>query len=201
MKSYDCVIFDLGNVILGFDYNISVKKFIEISDTNLDKAYDLFFDSDLTRLHDRGEISSLKFYSEIKKELNLDISFKDFSEIWNNIFFENKSVSNLIKKVKKNHRIMLLSNTNKMHYDFIRKKFKIVKEFDEVILSYEAHALKPESAIYRLAIKKSKTSPERIFYTDDRPDLVDGAKSHGIDAIVFKDYETLEQILTKKNIL
>lgn len=201
-KKYDCLIFDLGNVVLGFDYNRAIRKLRQKSDVDDKKAHELFFDSDLTKMHDKGLISSRGFYKKVKNELGLKLGFGEFASFWNEIFFENKLVTHLIRKIKKNYRLLLLSNTNKLHFDYIKKKFDVIKLFDEIIVSYKAHALKPEPEIYKLAIKKARTHPNKILYTDDREDLVEAARSaHGIDAVIFKNAEDLRRILTQKSIL
>ncbi len=200
-NKYDCLIFDLGNVVLDFDYNKSVKRLTRESDISKSAIYDLFFDSKITELHDTGKISSFEFFRIVKKELGIKIDFKAFQKIWNEIFFENKAVSSLIRRLKKDYKVILLSNTNRLHFEYIKDKFDVIHEFDELIVSYEVKALKPDPRIFRYAIKKAGTAPERIFYTDDRRDLIDRAKLHGIDANLFKSAKDLKNILSKKGIL
>ena len=67
--SYDLIIFDLGNVVLNFDHNISAKKVAKRFGVDRKRVYDLFFDSEITRLNDEGKLSQEEFYHKIKKKV------------------------------------------------------------------------------------------------------------------------------------
>ncbi|MDO8488589.1 MAG: HAD-IA family hydrolase, partial [Candidatus Omnitrophota bacterium] len=63
--------------------------------------------------------------------------------------------------------------------------------FDEVFLSFELGLIKPEKEIYNSVVRKLKVSPQEIFYTDDRGDLVESAKALGLRGSVFTSFEQL----------
>lgn len=198
MKKKNLIIFDLGNVVVKFDHNISASKFARRFGLDKNKLYDLFFDSEITRLHDIGRLTPADFYKKVKEALNIKIGFKEFKGYWNNIFYTNPGVSGLISKLKARHKIYLMSNTNKLHFDFIKKKFPVIKKFDKIILSYEFGSLKPDPEIYKYAMKLAGTKPETTLYIDDRKELIEGAKALGINAIVFKNLPELKQELKSR---
>ena len=193
---YDLIIFDLGNVVVMFDHHISAGKFA--ARFGLDKAflYALFFDSKITQLHDEGKISSAEFYRRIKRILGIDIGYDEFKDYWNDIFFTNPGMVSLIKTLKKRYTIYLMSNTNRLHFNFIRKKFPVIKSFDKLILSCEVGKLKPHPKIYKYALRLAGTPPRKTIYIDDRKELAEGARLLGMNTIVFRNLRQLKKELS-----
>lgn len=194
---YDLIIFDLGNVVLKFDHTISASKIAKRFGLDKNHLYDLFFDSKITRLHDEGKLSSKEFHSRMTKLMDVPIGFKNFKDCWNNIFVMNSGIEPIIKKLKKRHKVYLMSNTNKLHFEFLKKRFAVLKEFDKVILSYKIGELKPHPKIYRYALKAAGTTPQRTIYIDDRKELIDGARALGIESILFRNVGQLKKDLKK----
>ena len=100
------------------------------------------------------------------------------------------------------YRLVLLSNTNAIHFDSIRSGYApLLRHFHQLVLSYEVKAMKPAPAIFQAAIEAARCRPEECFYTDDIPAYVEGARSLGIDAVVFQSAAQIERELAARNIL
>ncbi len=196
-KDIKAVFFDLGNVIICFDHMIAAEKIAAKTDKLSEEIYDLFFSSHLTELFDSGSIDKEIFFNKVKELLDIrDINQNSFYEIWNNIFWENKGMLDLIKAIKlKYQQFIIVSNTNKAHYEYVWNNFPIVRLADKVITSYEVGVLKPDPLIYQRAIKEAGCNPEEIFYTDDRVELIEAAKSIGINAYLFKGVDDLKNLI------
>ena len=200
-KSKEILIFDMGNVVLFFDHMLICKRLCKLSSYSTFEIYKLIFTNGLEKLFDEGKISSKKFYEKIVETLKVNISFYEFYEIWSNIFEENIEVSHLIKWLKKNkYKIYLLSNTNELHYQYVKNKFNIIKEFDEYFLSYNVGYRKPDLRIFQTVLKKSKLPVNNHIYIDDKEEYVNVAKSIGMRGIVFKSSNQLKKELFKSGI-
>lgn len=189
------VIFDLGNVLLDFDHRIAAQRISKFTDKSAGQIYDLFFDSALTGLFEEGKISAQDFFLKVKEMLNLKIPYAEFLPIWNEIFYfsqKNLKVYNLALDLKKNYRVALLSNINILHLEYIKKTFPILDAFHSILTSCELGFRKPAPEIYLKALKVIGTSPQETFYTDDRIELIDGAKKLGIKAVLFTGAEQLK---------
>ena len=106
----------------------------------------------------------------------------------------------IIQGLAARYRLVLLSNTNAIHFDMIRRSYPVLRHFHDLILSYEVKAMKPDPVIYRAAIAAAGCRPEECFYTDDIADYVEGARRMGIDAVQFRGSEALEQDLRERGI-
>lgn len=194
--NYDTFLFDLGKVLVDFDHRISAGKISGLTNKDADWLYNFFFESKLTMAFDEGRVSAREFYRQIKQATGLAIGYEEFVSIWVSIFSEKKDVCEFAVGLKKDYRVILISNVNVLQFEHIARKFPVISHMDEVILSYKVGAMKPDSKIYEAAIAASRTTPERIIYTDDRPELVEGGKAAGIkSSFVFTDLEAFKSDL------
>ena len=199
-KSYKVIIFDLGNTLIRFDHNISAKKLANLFHLDSEKVKSLFFDSGLTRLFEKGLISNKGFHSRVAELLNIKISFGDFATIWNDIFWEDEESCRIARELKHDYRLLLLSNINRMHFDYIVRKFDIMKIFDDMVLSFIVGAMKPEHPIFQEAVKKAGVEKSAILYIDDRDDLIKEANALGIESIKYEGAQKLKKDLKERGI-
>jgi len=192
------IIFDLGNVLVDFDHTIAAKKISAFATKDPQEIFNLFFDSRLTGIFEEGRISPQEFFSGVQEELDLGIDYGQFLPIWNEIFFsseKNRAVYNLAKILKKHYKMALLSNINILHFEYLKVHFPVFDAFQQIITSYESGARKPHRSIYEKTLQALETSPENVFYTDDRLELVEGACRLGIRGFTFQGVEQLKKDL------
>ena len=192
------IIFDLGNVLIDFDHRQAAKRIAEFSDMGEKEIFELFFDSQLTGLFEEGKISAPRFYSEIKKILNLKLDFRQFVPIWNEIFFfseKNLQVYDILNSLRKKYKVAILSNINILHLEYIKKTFPVLGALENFLASCELGLRKPEPEIYHKVLEIIGARGANTFYTDDRPELVESAKNLGIQGFVFSGTEQLKKDL------
>jgi putative hydrolase of the HAD superfamily len=188
------VLFDLGRVLVDFDHKRAAERIAFFCKKTPKEIYALFFESPATIAFEAGKITSQDFYLEVKKMLDLKLSYESFVPIWNDIFFlspKNRSVFQLANSLRANYKTAMLSNINALHYEYLKKNYPVFGVFDQVFLSFELGTIKPDKKIYEQVIQELKVSPKEIFYTDDRNELVESAKTLGIQGAVFTSFEQL----------
>ncbi len=200
-REYKLIIFDLGNTIIRFDHNISAAKLAKRFSLDQKKIYDLFFDSELTRAFDAGEISPKKFYQGATGVLGIDLPYSDFVSIWSDVFWEDVESCNLVRRLAPKYKLCLMSNVNELHFKHIKKRFNIINAFDYTVLSYLVKAMKPDKRIYEYASEISGTDFSGMLYIDDRKDLVKEASRYGIESVRFEGAKALEDWFLKNKIL
>lgn len=202
MDIVDAIIFDLGNVLIDFNHWIAARRIAKFTDKKEAEIFNLFFDSEFTGLFEEGKISPIQFFLKVKELLNLKLVFDEFVPIWNEIFFfteKNLSVYNLAAKLKNHYKVVLLSNINILHFEYIKRAFPILSAF-QIITSCELGFRKPQSQIYQKTLEILKVPATSVFYTDDRPELAESAKKLGIQAFVFVSVGQLKKDLLKTGI-
>ncbi len=193
--------FDLGNVVLFFDFGPAYRKLRRHTGLRAETIRRYFHARPrLEASLDEGRVNARSLYRRLRKDLGLlDLSFGRFKEVWNDIFWENRAVIRLLGRLKRRgYRLILISNTNRLHYDHIRRRYPVLKLFHRQVLSFRVGARKPERRIYRLALKHSRARPDEIFYTDDREELTTVAFSnHGVHTHTFRSAPSLIRALRK----
>lgn len=194
---FKLILCDLGNVLINFDHRIAARRMLPYTDRNFAQIYRFFFDSALTREFEEGRLSPGAFFRRIKKALDLkNLTLGSFLDIWNDIFFENEGILDILKRLKKTHTLHLVSNVNEAHFDFIQKRFPVhLKVFDRIFLSYEIGRSKPHAAFYKKAVQASGFAFKETIYVDDREDLIKEAAKLGLTVVLFKGLRELKNQL------
>ncbi len=196
----NCVISDLGKVILFFDNFIFFRKLTEYcSFSALDIAERIHRHWDMIRSFDTGKIEPADFYKEAVRNLDAEIGQEDFFRIYNDVFSLNRPVLDLLKRLKLNNKLILLSNTDVERFGFIKKKFPQILLFDDYILSFEVGYMKPHPKIYAEALKKARVSAKECVFVDDLPENIEGAERMGMNAILYGPQTDLEFWLKQLN--
>jgi len=190
------VISDLGKVIIFFDNDIFLNKMTHYSPFSLGEMKELVVENfELVESFDRGKMTPEKFYQEVVARFRAKIDYHSFFRIYNDIFTLNPPVLNIMRKLKSQYRLVLLSNTDVMRYGFIRKTFPEILFFDAYVLSYEVGYMKPDSRIYKMALMKAEAKAEECLFIDDRQENIEAALDLGLQAIHFGPQTDLETSL------
>lgn len=198
IRKYSAIVFDLGMVLIHFDYSIAVKRLNQI-EQNLGNRFIEFYNSNyyLHREFEKGLMTESEFINKMLGIVDHKLDRETFCKIYSEIFSVNEDVASLLPVLKKNYKLFLLSNTNSIHRKYGWQHCTFLKYFDRLILSYEVKSLKPEVEIYRAVESESGFSSAEHFFIDDVKEYVDAAKKIGWDAVQFVDYNQL--IIDLKN--
>jgi putative hydrolase of the HAD superfamily len=201
-QKYSVVVFDLGNVLINFDYDIAVDKFNKI-EPGLGQQF-LAHHKNNYRIHrefEKGNISVPEFIDAALKGVNHKVKPDTFAKIYSDIFTPNNDVITLLPILKEKYKLILLSNTDPLHKKFGWESYVFLSYFDHKVLSFEVGAVKPEIKIYKTVEELSRVAPKEHLYIDDIFEYTETAKKLGWDTIQFIDYKNLLEELRIKNIM
>jgi glucose-1-phosphatase len=200
--TYKAIIFDLGKVLVHFDFKRGYRQLEGLCPHAAADIPKRLAGTGLVEKFESGLIEPREFVKKFAEILDFEVDFDRFCDIWSCIFTETLVPEALIEALSTRYRLVLLSNTNAIHFDMIRKAYHpILRHFHELVLSYEVKAMKPQPEIYRAAIEKAGCLPQECFYTDDIAEYVEGGRQMGLDAVQFQGAGQLERDLTARKIL
>jgi len=196
----DTLIFDFGDVFINLDKQGAMQNALNLFEIDT-------FEEDMINtniLYEIGKISTEEFIDFYVSKFSY-LNENQVIEAWNYILkdFPKYRLEFLQKLAKEQrYKLILLSNTNDMHIDFIKDNVSFYEDFkncfDQFYLSQEIHLRKPNKDIFDFVLENNNLKPEQCFFVDDTKDNTDTAKSLGIK--VWNIDETREDIINLFNL-
>ena len=197
------VIFDLGKVIVPFDFSRAYRAMAELcpySPEDIPKRIGSV-PTDLLRRFESGQIEPEHFVEQLCGILELRVGYPQFCELFSGIFLPETLIpESMLEGLRRHYRLLLLSNTNAIHFPMIRQNYPLLRHFDDFILSYEVGAMKPSPRIYEEAIARAQCAAGECFFTDDIAEYVAGARDAGLDAVQFQSAAQIQSELSKRGV-
>jgi FMN phosphatase YigB (HAD superfamily) len=182
------VIFDLGKVVLDFDYGIAARTLAPFSRTDATALRTLIDQSPLLHQFETGLISSQELFESVTRETGFHGGFEAFHNAFGNIFEEIEPMVNLHREIRAaGIPTHVLSNTNEIAIHHIRQRFPFFHSFDSYIFSHEVGAMKPTPAIYEALEQSAGLTGPDLLYIDDRAENIDAALARGWQSILHHD--------------
>lgn len=195
------IIFDLGRVIVPFDFERGYGAMAALTGHDAAEVRARLAATGAVAPYETGLMDSEEFVRVVNEALGAGFGVGEFQAIWSSIFLpETLLPESLFLELKQRYRLVLLSNTNDLHFRFIRERYPLLRHLDEFVLSYEAKALKPDPRIYAAAVRAARCEPGECFFTDDVADYVAGARAAGLHAVQFRGYEALRESLREHGV-
>ncbi|MDG6913959.1 MAG: HAD-IA family hydrolase [Nitrososphaerota archaeon] len=136
----------------------------------------------LSRRLDSGEFSLPQFHRALVGELGADYPRSEFTALLKSSLRRIQPVWDAVQSLaeSKDLQVVALSNMSREVWEYLQDKFGICALFDSVVLSFELGVLKPDHAIYRLALEQARAPAGECTFVDDTLTNVEAAASIGI---------------------
>jgi len=194
------IIFDLGGVLLNINPLLSLEAFAQLGKISTHELQDRLKSEKLFEKYDTGEYSNDVFRAELCRILGVQLSNETIDKAWNCLlldFPENRV--NLLKEIKANFSIFLLSNTNAIHYQsycdafFARYGTAFSDLFCCEYLSFRMGKHKPDVEIFHDVIRMSNLNPRECLFIDDLLPNVEAAIKCGMHGLhIDKDIQVTD---------
>ena len=179
-------LFDIGNVILPFDFAPARARLRAGSRVHEPAAWQQI--DALKHDYEGGQMDRAAFIAGVRHQVGFAGSDDDFVAIWADIFAANPPMDGLIERLHSGGLpLYLLSNTSDIHVDAFRSRYPIFERFVGAVYSHEERLLKPDAEIFRRAIDRFSLSPDETIYIDDLSPNVQAAAALGFIALPY-DY-------------
>jgi glucose-1-phosphatase len=199
--SHKALIFDLGKVLIPFDFQRGYRALEAFCPYPAVEIRRRIAASGLVRPFETGLIEAQDFFAQLSKTLDLSSDYSAFCRAWSSIFYGQLIPDQMLEALAVRYRLVLLSNTNIIHFEMVRDAYPLLRHFHELVLSYEVRSMKPDARIYQAAIERARCRPEECFYTDDIAENVEGGLREGLDAVLFVTPEQIQQEMNRRGIV
>jgi HAD superfamily hydrolase (TIGR01509 family) len=190
METPKIVVFDLGKVLVDFDYSIAIPRIAAHGTLSVAGIKTFFFQSHLLVDYECGRLTRREFFEQARRVTGFQGALEEFGEFFADIF---TAIPPMIELHAELHRrgipTYIFSNTNDLAIEHVRRSFPFFRNFDGYIFSYEAKAMKPDPRIYEALEKLTGRRGAEILYLDDRPENVAGGAARGWRTILHETPE------------
>jgi FMN phosphatase YigB (HAD superfamily) len=179
--------FDLGKVLVEFDIGRMFAQLGEVAGIDPARVRQVVMEGGLQKQYETGRISTDEFHEAFCRQTHTRPDRDVLIHAGSDIFDLNLGMLPVVSQLQQaGYRLGILSNTCPSHWEYCRSCFRIVDEaFETHVLSCEVKAAKPDEAIFRAAVELAGVAPSDIFFVDDMPEHVAGAKAVGLDAVQY----------------
>ena len=184
------VVFDLGKVLVDFDYSIAIRKIAASSPMPLAGIKNLIEQSPLLVHYETGLLTRREFFEQVRKATGFRGTIEEFGGYFADIFTEILPMIELHAALRrKKISAYIFSNTNDLAVEHIRRNFPFFRDFDGYIFSHEVGAMKPDGKIYEALEAMAGKRGADLIYIDDRPENVDAGKARGWRTVLHESPE------------
>ena len=188
---YKAIFFDLGKVLVHFDFDRGYRALESLCPYPSAEIPRRLMANGVVERFETGLIEPEDFVSQLVASLGLKLDYEGFCRVWSCIFTGPLVPESMVEGLAARYNLVLLSNTNAIHFAMLQETYPVLRHFHDLVLSYEVKAMKPNPKIYQAALDRAGCEPGECFYTDDIADYVDAARRMGIDAVQFESVEQL----------
>ena len=171
-------LFDIGNVIVRFDFSKAVRALASLSDV-ADENEVLARIETVKVAYEDGQMSRAEFLHEVSRILKYRGTEEQFVAAWQDIFTANEPMHELVRKLRGRYPLFLLSNTSDIHIEGLFRDFDIFGHFTDATYSYVVRASKPHPPIYEIATRNHGLVPTETLFIDDLAANIATAKELG----------------------
>ena len=201
-KNITTLIFDFGGVLIDLDINQCILNFNRLGLENVEQYLNNFAQSGFFMQLEKGQISAVEFRNEIRKLTPNELTDAQIDEAWCSFLLEvPEEKLEMLIELRKKFRVLLLSNTNIIHFPnsekllFTNKGRQLSEYFDKCYLSYEMKMAKPDLQIFKNILASENVQPNECLFLDDGLKNTLQAQKLGIQTYLVSEHEDLSFLL------
>ena len=169
MITPQAVVFDLGKVLIDFDYGLVARKLADQSTVSAAEILQFIDHSPLLYRFETGLLTPSEMYEQVRVLTGFRGTFEAFRDLFCDIFTPIEPMIALQAQLRlRGIPTFIFSNTNTLQLEHIRQTFPFFKGFDGYVLSFEQGAMKPDPRIYEVVERMTGKRGRGILYLDDR---------------------------------
>jgi len=202
-QNIETIIFDFGGVVLDIDPQITIKEFQKLGFKEVAKTQSKEFIEDIIRKFERGIYTPEVFRKRLRAFLELDVSDQQLDDAWNALLYDIPAERiEILEQLKKNYKMLLLSNSNEIHYDLYVRDLQLrfgYREFDELFhkayFSFDLHLSKPDPEVFEFIMYQHDLDPSKTLFIDDNEMNIEAASKLGLRTYLLIKPELIRDII------
>jgi glucose-1-phosphatase len=191
------ILLDIGNVLVHLRSDDAIERQSFMTGLSVQKIHEILFEQGLLAQLEIGQLSKEQFLDSIRLHSQKQFENKDMIAGINDMFSENTLMTGLLPKFKQRGiRLVIVSNTNDIHYPFLQNKYEFFRYFDQKILSHKIGFSKPQPEFYQKALEAAECGPHECLFVDDLAENISAAQEAGFHGVVYSKHSLFLEVLS-----
>ncbi len=202
MSQIKAVLFDVGNVLITWDRANLFRKVFKDED-RLAYFLDTVVPMDWHMHHDAGVTFAENRQSRLEQFPDFADEIHAFDTRYDEMLGEPiaESLAVVEELHEKGMPLYALTNMPQEKAEMVFSKIPVWKHMRDAIISGDEKMMKPDPAIYHLALERLGLTAPEVFFTDDSAANIETAKRLGFVTHLFDRPETLRPALVAAGVL
>lgn len=188
MSNPKSVIFDLGRVLVHWDSAVVLQSVSAISHVDATTLRALL--TPLVEPLGTGRIDGVAFHRYLVEHAGVSPVWQDFYDAYcRGLCRNDEALAYAVQLQRSGVDVGVISNTNLVHTTWLRDHVPELRELRTVVLSCEVGLIKPDPAIYHLALARLGRPPSQALFVDDLVENVAAAQTLGMAGVVHTTWD------------
>lgn len=175
------VIFDLGGVLVDIDVKRCVDEFVKLmGEENIDRVLGIHPQTDdlvnlsianrqLMRDYEQGRITTAEFVGKVHEFCKPGTADEQIINAWFSMIdrLPPDRLAYIARLRRSGIRTALLSNTNELHFEYLKRKYNLNSYFEQMFTSNELHLSKPDPEIFLQVESQLSAYDAQVYFIDD----------------------------------
>ncbi len=204
--SFKNIVFDLGGVVIDLEVSQTIGEFANLARLSVEEVI-AHYHHPLFRSYETGQLTDQQYLHQLRELLRTDADDIQLTAAWNAMLKGiPKDRIELIKSLRREFGLAVLSNTNGIHERKFNEQLKAVSGhsslhtlFDKVYFSHQLSMRKPDKDIFMHLLDDMGWNAADTLFLDDTPANIDTARNLGMQATLVNDDNTVIRIFEAWN--
>lgn len=175
------LLFDFGDIFINLDKPATERGLKQLGMTQFSNEM-----IQINAAYEKGQITTEHFIQSYQQHFP-KAQYNELVSLWNAILLDFPLYRlHFLLQLKKKHsfKLVLLSNTNELHIDWVKENVSFYNSFyscfDAFYLSHEIGMRKPDAEIFEFVLREQNCIASEVLYVDDTQEHILTAQQMGI---------------------
>jgi len=192
------ITFDLDGVYFPNGKATFIKHLSNLGISEIE-AKRVFLKSDqMNQQYKRGRMTDNEYWSWAADQWGVDQTPQQLIDLLIASYDVNPQVVEYVRSARTHgYHALICTNNFPARINGLQERFKFLDDFDTTVFSYEAGVIKPSAEIFNILVDQAGVPSSAIAYADDDDAAVSSAKSVGISAFMYENFDQFTAELHK----
>ena len=197
-QSVEVLLFDLGGVVIHYDFGRCLARWAEIAGCQLHDIESRFSFDSAYEDYERGLLDAAGYFASLRRQLAVELTDEQLLDGWLSIYVGPiPEMAPLLSAASARFPLYAFTNTNGSHQAVWADRFaKELDVFTAIFASPDLGLRKPDRAAFEAVTARIGAFPSSILFFDDISENVAGALDAGLQAVHVTSTDSVRSALS-----